>query len=62
MIALIWEVPEASCIGFCGGSTVDVIAQLVQTSPDRVRELIHRFNERWRWSAWTADGRMAVPA
>jgi transposase len=28
-----------------GGNTVEVIAKLVQTSPDRVREMIHRFNE-----------------
>ena len=27
-----------------GGNTVEVIARLVQTSPDRVREMIHRFN------------------
>ena len=28
-----------------GGNTVEVIARLVQTSPDRVRQMIHRFNE-----------------
>jgi transposase len=28
-----------------GGNDVVVIARLVQTSPDRVREMIHRFNE-----------------
>lgn len=28
-----------------GGNTVPVIARLVQTSPDRVREVIHTFNE-----------------
>ncbi len=28
-----------------GGNTVEVIARLVQTSPDRVREMIHRFND-----------------
>jgi transposase len=28
-----------------GGNRVEVIANLVQTSPDRVREMIHRFNE-----------------
>lgn len=28
-----------------GGNTVPVIAKLVQTSPDRVREVIHNFNE-----------------
>src|ERR1700736_5640071 len=28
-----------------GGNTVEVIARLVQTSPDRVREMIHWFNE-----------------
>jgi transposase len=27
------------------GNTVEAIARLVQTSPDRVREMIHRFNE-----------------
>jgi transposase len=26
------------------GNNVEVIARLVQTSPDRVREVIHRFN------------------
>lgn len=29
-----------------GGNDVAVIAKLVQTSPDRVREMIHAFNER----------------
>jgi transposase len=29
-----------------GGNTVPVIARLVQTSEDRVREMIHRFNEK----------------
>lgn len=29
-----------------GGNDVAVIARMVQTSPDRVREMIHRFNER----------------
>ncbi len=28
-----------------GGNTVPVIARLVATSEDRVREMIHRFNE-----------------
>jgi transposase len=28
-----------------GGNTVEVIARLVQTSTDRVREMIHRFND-----------------
>jgi transposase len=28
-----------------GGNTVEAIARLVQTSPDRVREMIHRFND-----------------
>jgi len=28
-----------------GGNEVTVIAGLVQTSPDRVREMIHRFND-----------------
>jgi transposase len=29
-----------------GGNSVEVIANLVQTSPDRVREMIHHFNEQ----------------
>ena len=29
-----------------GGNTVAAIARLLQTSPDRVREMIHRFNEQ----------------
>jgi len=29
-----------------GGNTVAVIAELVATSPDRVREMIHRFNDK----------------
>ncbi|MCY4493950.1 MAG: helix-turn-helix domain-containing protein [Acidimicrobiaceae bacterium] len=28
-----------------GGNTVPVIARLAATSPDRVREVIHRFND-----------------
>src|SRR5215204_2199214 len=28
-----------------GGNDVAAIARLVQTSPDRVREIIHRFND-----------------
>ncbi len=32
-------------LGSAGGNTVEVLARLVQTSPDRVREMIHRFNE-----------------
>ncbi len=28
-----------------GGNDVATIARLVQTSPDRVREMIHRFND-----------------
>jgi transposase len=42
-----------------GGNDVAVIARMVQTSPDRVREMIHRFNERGMSSldpAW-AGGR-----
>ncbi len=42
-----------------GGNEVSVIARMVQTSPDRVREMIHRFNERGMSSldpAW-AGGR-----
>jgi hypothetical protein len=44
-----------------GGNTVEVIARLVQTSPDRVREMIHRFNETGL-ASWTPGGRVAVPA
>ena len=29
-----------------GGNDVAVIARLVQTSPDRVREIIHSFNDK----------------
>jgi len=29
-----------------GGNAVEVIARLVQTSPDRVREMVHRFNDK----------------
>jgi transposase len=32
-------------LALAGGNTVEVIARLVQTSPDRVRQMIHRFNE-----------------
>lgn len=42
-----------------GGNDVAVIARMVQTSPDRVREMIHRFNEQGMKSldpAW-AGGR-----
>jgi transposase len=42
-----------------GGNEVAVIARMVQTSPDRVREMIHRFNEQGMKSldpAW-AGGR-----
>jgi transposase len=42
-----------------GGNDVAVIARMVQTSPDRVREMIHRFNEKGMASldpAW-AGGR-----
>jgi transposase len=31
-------------LGSASGNTVEVLANLVQTSPDRVREMIHRFN------------------
>lgn len=39
-----------------GGNDVAVIARMVQTSPDRVREMVHRFNELGMKSldpAWT---------
>ena len=44
-----------------GNNTVPVIARLVQTSDDRVREVIHKF-KKWGWPAWTPSGRVAVPA
>ena len=40
-----------SCLRPPVGNTVEAIANLVQTSPDRVREMIHRFNE-------TGDGEL----
>jgi len=40
---------------------VGVIARLVQTSPDRVREMIHRFNEMGMDSL-DPPGRVDVPA
>ena len=43
------------------GNTVEVIARLVQTSPDRVREMIHG-STRWSCVLWTPIGRVAVPA
>jgi hypothetical protein len=43
------------------GNTVEVIARPVQTSPDRLREMIHRFNETGL-DRWTPSGRVAVPA
>lgn len=33
-------------LGSASGNTVEVLARLVQTSPDRVREMIHRFNDQ----------------
>lgn len=50
------------CPGICSGPKVSVIAKLVQTSEDRVREMIHIFNEAGmdslfpRWS----EGRPAT--
>jgi hypothetical protein len=44
-----------------GGNDVAAIANLVQTSPDRVRETIHRFNDLG-CDRWTLSGRVAVPA
>ena len=32
-------------LALAGGNSVSVVAELVQTSEDRVREMIHRFNE-----------------
>lgn len=43
-----------------GGNSVEAVARLVQTSPDRVREMIHRFNEMG-WPAWAASGPVALP-
>ena len=44
-----------------GGNTVPVIAGAVATSEDRVREMIHRFNDKGGWRHWTLSGRVAVP-
>lgn len=44
-----------------GGNDVAAIARLVQTSPDRVREMIHRFNDLGM-RRWTLSGRVAGPA
>ena len=44
-----------------GGNDVAVIARLVHTSPDRVREMIHSFNDK-TMKAWTLGGRVAGPA
>lgn len=44
-----------------GGNDVATIADLVQTSPDRVREMIHRFNDLG-CALWTLSGRVAGPA
>jgi hypothetical protein len=40
-----------------GLNSVPVIARLVQTSEDRVREVIHNFN-KMGWTAWTPSGRV----
>lgn len=45
-----------------GGNTVPVIARLVQTSEDRVREMIHRFNEKGMASLDTALRAPRTPA
>ncbi len=45
-----------------GGNTVPAIARLVQTSEDRAREMIHRFNEMGMASLDPPSGRVAVPA
>ena len=45
-----------------GGNTVPAIARLVATSEDRVREMIHRFNDTGDGDRWTLSGRVAVPA
>lgn len=44
-----------------GGNDVATIARLVQTSPDRVREMIHRFNDLGMRSL-DPQGRVAGPA
>jgi predicted ThiF/HesA family dinucleotide-utilizing enzyme len=44
-----------------GGNTVPVIARLVQTSEDRVREVIHNFNKTGM-ACLDPSGRVAVPA
>lgn len=47
-------------LGSASGNTVEVLARLVQTSPDRVRQ-IHRFNEAGMASL-DPRRRVAVPA
>jgi len=37
--------PAMVVLASAGGNDVAAIARLVQTSPDRVREMIHRFND-----------------
>src|SRR5579871_5861897 len=44
-----------------GGNDVAVIARMVQTSPDRVREMIHGSTSQG-WLLWTPRGRVAGPA
>ena len=44
-----------------GGNTVPAIARLVSTSPDRVREMIHRFNET-AMASLDPQWPLAVPA
>lgn len=44
-----------------GGSTVPVMARLVQADEDTVRDVIHKFNATGS-QAWTLAGREAVPA
>ncbi len=48
-------------LGSASGNTVEVLARLVQTSPDRVRQMIHRFNEAGMASL-DPRRRVAVPA
>ena len=44
-----------------GGNDVTAIARLVQTSEDRVREMIRRFNEIWDAIAGPSVGGWPAP-
>ncbi len=48
-------------LGSASGNTVEVLARLVQTSPDRVREMIHRFNDNGDGVAGSSQGGWRSP-